>query len=65
MADVETTGEWKAFVSAERFSPAAVRSFARSVGIAPGILVGRLQHDRYVPFESGLNGLKRSFEWTH
>ena len=57
--------EYEAFVSARRFSPAAIRSCARSVGIAPGILVGRLQHDGYVPFRSSLNGLKRSFKWTH
>ena len=34
-----------------------VRNFARSLGIAPGIVVGQLQHDRVIPF-TALNKLK-------
>jgi len=36
---------------------ADVQAFARSVGIAPGIVVGRLQHDGIIGFNQ-LNGLK-------
>ncbi|MDX3523343.1 ImmA/IrrE family metallo-endopeptidase [Streptomyces scabiei] len=36
----------------------AIEAFARSVGIAPGIVVGRLQHDEVYDWHQG-NGLKR------
>ena len=41
-------------------SKAEVRAFARKLGIAPGIIVGRLQHDKVIPF-SWFNDLKRTF----
>ena len=41
-------------------SPGGVRAFAQQLGIAPGIIVGRLQHDDVIPFRS-LNYLKRRF----
>ena len=40
----------------------AVLAFADEEGIAPGIVVGRLQHDKHLPFNSRLNHLKRKFE---
>jgi len=42
------------------FSRADVVAFAESIGIAPGIVVGRLQHDGLLPM-SHLNDLKRRF----
>lgn len=39
----------------------AVRSFARELGIAPGIVVGRLQRDRHLDWDQ-LNDLKRMYE---
>jgi hypothetical protein len=53
---------------AERFpTRSAVLSFADSIGIAPGIVVGRLQHDRLPPDSplpySHYNDLKRHFQW--
>ncbi len=44
-------------------SEASVREFADHVGVAPGIVVGRLQHDGLVPF-SHLNGLKCRYRWA-
>jgi len=41
---------------------ADVQAFARSVGIAPGIVVGRLQHDGIIGFNQ-LNGLKSWLRW--
>ncbi|EFO79812.1 plasmid maintenance system antidote protein, XRE family [Oscillochloris trichoides DG-6] len=41
------------------FSIAEVKAFAVQIGIAPGIVVGRLQHDKLVS-PTHLNGLKRS-----
>lgn len=43
-------------------SEAAVRRFAGELGIAPGIVVGRLQHDGWLP-PSHLNGLKLQLRW--
>lgn len=40
-----------------------VVAFARKIGIAPGIVVGRLQHDKFVGFHE-LNDLKIRFQWA-
>jgi HTH-type transcriptional regulator/antitoxin HigA len=42
---------------------ARVRSFAADLGIAPGLVVGRLQHDGHLSYEQ-LNDLKRPFNVT-
>ncbi len=44
-------------------SYADVEAFARSLGIASGIVVGRLQHDRIIEFNR-LNGLKTWLRWS-
>ncbi len=54
--------DFQRFVSTHRFSRVEISSFARSQGIAPGIVVGRLQHDDYLP-HSHLNDLKRGLVW--
>ncbi len=43
-------------------SKQAITDFAHQIGIAPGIIVGRLQHDSHLP-RSHCNGLKRKFKW--
>ncbi len=43
-------------------SKAAVRRFADSIGIAPGIVVGRLQKEELIPYKH-MNDLKRRFVW--
>ena len=40
-----------------------VREFARRLGIAPGIVVGRLQHDKIWPFNRG-NNMKQRFAFV-
>lgn len=45
------------------FSKAEIIRFAQELGIAPGIVVGRLQHDRYLS-QRNLNGLKRTLRWN-
>lgn len=52
------------FLKRRDFREAAVRRFARELGIAPGIVVGRLEFDRWVPYSTKLNHLKRHFEWS-
>lgn len=44
-------------------STAAVTGFAAAIGIHPGIVVGRLQHDKLVPF-THFNGLKVKLVWS-
>jgi hypothetical protein len=40
-----------------------VKAAAKALGIAPGIVVGRKQHEGWVP-RTHLNGLKVSYHWT-
>jgi len=51
------------FLSREVFTKKAVIEFANRIEIDPGILVGRLQHDRKILFRS-LNNLKTRLEWS-
>ena len=45
------------------FSKAEISEFAKSIGIAPGIVVGRLQHDGRIPMQN-CNDLKRKLRWA-
>lgn len=57
-------GKYAAFVRSKKGTrQAVVREFAQKIGIAPGIVVGRLQHDGYLSY-SHLNGLKEKFVWV-
>jgi addiction module HigA family antidote len=48
---------------AEPLSLERLRAFADRLGVAPGIVVGRLQHDKLLPFNNG-NQLKRRLTWA-
>lgn len=50
------------FVAARDYSAVAVKRFAARQGIAPGIVVGRLQHEKRIPF-AFLNDLKERLTW--
>ena len=52
----------KLIPSGDFFSHQDILDFAHELGIAPGIIVGRLQHEGYIP-QKNLNGLKRKFDW--
>lgn len=41
----------------------AIEAFAESIGIAPGIVVGRLQHEGIIGYDQ-FNGLKMRYQWT-
>ncbi len=45
-----------------RVSKAAVSRFAAEVGVAPGIVVGRMQKEEWLPW-AHLNGLKVRYSW--
>ena len=54
--------DWKQFVASSPRSKSAIRAFADEQGIAPGIVVGTLQHAGLVPW-THLNGLKVRYRW--
>ena len=49
--------------SVSQISKANIIQFANDIGIAPGIVVGRLQHDDILP-PSHCNDLKQRWEWA-
>ena len=55
--------QWRKFAELKQFSEADVRAFAENLGIPPGIVVGRLQHENKIP-HSRLNFLRRRFDLT-
>lgn len=57
--------ELRAFLAQSRgyFRTTSVRAFAKRIGIAPGIVVGRLQHDKLIGFEQ-MDNLKCRLLWA-
>lgn len=43
---------------------AQIRQFAESIGIAPGIVVGRMQYDE-IAYQGAFNDLKRTYKWDN
>lgn len=54
--------EWDRFSQREPLTKAMVLEFAKAIGIAPGIVVGRLQHEKRIPY-SRWTDLKLRFAW--
>jgi len=52
--------EYRAFIAEAVFTDQAIQSFAQRIGIAPGVVVGRLQHDKTISFSWG-NKLKQHY----
>ena len=57
--------KWKRFVLNSDFSAGKIKDFARHEGISAGIVVGRLQHEGRVPWNSRLNSLKSRYKWSY
>ena len=55
--------DWETFVQAPAFTRASVLAFANSQNIAPGIVVGRLQYAKRLPWRSPLSRLKKPLQW--
>ena len=53
---------YQEFVKRRRFYPVGVERFASQLGISPGIVVGRLQNDKYLN-RSWHNRLRTRFDW--
>ena len=56
------SAEFESWIGDRHFSVDRVTAFAARLGIAPGIVVGRLQHEGLVP-HSNLNRLRRKLVW--
>ena len=54
---------WRSLVATDDYTAANVRKFAKEQGIAPGIVVGRLQHGELLPWNR-LNDLKVPLGWA-
>jgi len=54
--------QWRRIRSLGGYSKALIRKLAAEAGISPGILVGRLQHDKLLP-PSHCNDLKGRYEF--
>ena len=54
---------WNRFVVAGDYRAPTVRQFAQEQGIAPGIVVGKLQHERLLSWNR-LNGLEVRLRWA-
>lgn len=54
---------WQEFIAGSPRSERAILEFAQTQGIAPGIIVGMLQHSRILPW-THLNKLKTRLAWT-
>ena len=55
--------DWSLFCNKGCFTPDSVREFAQSIGIAPFIVVGRLQKEGRIPY-SRLANLKHRYQWS-
>ena len=59
--------EWNRFmysITPSRVSKASIRQFADKINIAPGIVVGRLQHENIIPY-THCNDLKVTLRWDN
>lgn len=56
-------GKYQAFIAGDAFNEPDIKAFADSIGIGPGIVVGRLQHDKVIPFYTKVNVLKKRFKF--
>lgn len=56
--------EYSRFAGAGKFTETTVSSFAKKIGVHPGIVVGRLQHDGYID-HSWLNDLRVRLTLAH
>jgi len=58
--------DYSAFVTRKDFSEQAIRAFAHKQGLAPSIVLGRLQHEKRLPWVSPLGKLLTvHFQWPH
>lgn len=54
--------DWQRIAGRAQYSKEEIRTFASDIGVSPGIVVGRLQHENWLPI-THCNDLKRRLEW--
>ena len=57
--------DYEAFIERGDFSAESISIFANGIGIEAGIVVGRLQNDRKIPYKSSLNNLKTKYKLVY
>ena len=57
------SAQWRDFSNSSYFEAGDVHEFAHSIGIAPFIVVGRLQKEGLVPYNR-LTQMKRRYQWS-
>src|SRR5262249_50614360 len=57
-------GPYRAFTAQGVFTAGAILQFAAQRGIAPGIVVGRLQHEGFIGRDQ-VNGLRKRYQWVN
>ncbi|SEH06886.1 HigA family addiction module antitoxin [Candidatus Venteria ishoeyi] len=58
------THKFATFIERKKFSKVSIISFAKDIGISPGIVVGQLQHKNLLNI-TFCNDLKQRFKWDH
>lgn len=55
--------KYKEFIDTAKghFSTDIIKTFAKNINILPGIVVGRLQQDHYIDYQTSLNSLKTKY----
>jgi hypothetical protein len=56
--------DYKALLAHSLLGEQMIRSFARQINVAPGIVLGRLQYDGHIGWQQ-FNRLKVSYSWGH
>ncbi|MBD3338867.1 MAG: HigA family addiction module antidote protein [Candidatus Lokiarchaeota archaeon] len=56
--------EYKDFIETDNYDENSIKRFAKKLDISPGIVVGRLQKEKRIPF-SRYNHLKKRFEFKY
>lgn len=56
-------GPYRTFTAQGVFTAGAIRQFAAQRDIAPGVVVGRLQHEGFIARDQ-VNGLRKRYQWV-
>jgi len=54
---------WRAFLTQKYYPTPDIVAFSKEIGVHPGIVVGRLQHEKLIPYNR-LNYLRTRLRWT-
>jgi len=55
--------EYKEFIKDNNFTTNAIEMFSGKINIHPGIIVGRLMHDKYIAYNNSARNLRVKYDW--